>query len=141
MRAVNRRADEFDDCSIEALCFELVGQVESTRLAERSRPKWLDRAAEMLREAAAGGAVERAATEAGVHPIHLTRSFRRFYRCTPGEFLRAHRVSRAANQLLKRRSSIAEIAADCAFADQSHLVRSFRRHFGMTPQQFRASLG
>lgn len=35
-------------------------------------------------------------------------------------------------------ASIAELAIDCGFSDQSHMSREFRRWFAVTPTQFRA---
>ena len=137
MRAANAAGENCEDDSLEALCFELVGEVERPAKVDRNAPRWLSVAAEMLRDHRGGTGVEAVAEEVKVHPVHLTRTFRRHYRCTPGEYRRLHKVSEAAKLLLQPRLSIAHVAADCAFADQSHLVRSFKRHFGMTPQQFR----
>jgi AraC family transcriptional regulator len=74
----------------------------------------------------------------GVHPIHLTRSFQSFYRCTPGEFLRNLRLRRSAELLVSTKLSVAEIALESGFFDQSHLTRHFRRTFGIPPGEFRS---
>lgn len=140
MRAASSAADPADERDLESHCFELLGEAGGDQSVERGQPGWLKQAADFLRDGEESAGVEAVARSVGVHPVHLTRSFRRHFRCTPGEFARAHRVSRAADLLGKRRMSIAQIAAECSFADQSHLVRSFRRHFGMTPREFRLAL-
>nr|WP_247385558.1 MULTISPECIES: helix-turn-helix domain-containing protein [unclassified Bradyrhizobium] len=43
-----------------------------------------------------------------------------------------HRLN-DARELLRRGESIAGVAAETGFADQSHLGRFFRRAFGITP--------
>lgn len=139
MRSTPRGTDPCDDIALEAHCFELIGQIEADARVDRHPPKWLKTAAEFLRDGE-DARVESVARTIGVHPVHLTRSFRQHFRCTPGDFLRTHKVTKAANLLRGRGMTIAQVAAECAFYDQSHLVRSFRRHFGLTPQQFRAAI-
>jgi AraC family transcriptional regulator len=73
----------------------------------------------------------------GIHPVHLTRSFRRHLRCTPGEYLRSFRLDRAARLLTSGRKPIAEVAVHTGFADQSHLNRHFTRAYGVSPARYR----
>jgi len=135
MRASTRDADA------ESLCLELMDAAGDGPKPDRAAPRWLATACDLLRDAGAADArVGAVAAAVGVHPIHLARSFRRFLGCTPGEYLRAHRSHRAASALAKTRFSLAHIAADCGYADQSHLVRSFRDFYGVTPEQFRRAL-
>jgi AraC family transcriptional regulator len=141
MRAVHAGHAERDDLVVDALCYEMLGQLERGDARGHRFPKWLRAAADYLRDGGeACGGVEAAARAVGVHPVHLARGFRRHYRCTPGEFRRAHQVGKAASLLAGSRLPVARVAAECSFADQSHLVRSFRRHFGMSPRQFRGQL-
>lgn len=103
-------------------------------------PPWLGPAAEALADLASDGALQLRdlARAAGVHPVHLARAYRRHFGCGPAEALRRQRLARAAG-LLSRPLSLAQIAADSGFADQSHMTRAFRRHYGVTPGQFRAA--
>jgi AraC family transcriptional regulator len=80
------------------------------------------------------------AREAGVHPMHLTRAFRRERGESVGQALRRLRVERAARLIVDTPRSLAAIAAETGFADQAHLTRVFRRHTGMTPARYRAAL-
>jgi AraC family transcriptional regulator len=122
---------------VEALCFEMLGSL-ATLPIDRRAPGWLSRACDLLRDAYAEEiAITTLSRTVGVHPIHLTRTFRAFYGCTPGEFLRARRVQKAAEMLLSTRLSLVEVALKCGFADQSHLTRHFRRAFGVPPGQYR----
>ena len=140
MRATHSDSSDMANEAIEGFCFELFGHLEPGQRSDPHPPRWLRLAAEYLCDHERYDGIAAVAHCVGVHPVHLTRSFRRHYHCTPGEYRRSHKISMAANLLVGRRQSVAEIAAECRFADQSHLVRSFRRHFGMSPQQFRNAL-
>ena len=83
---------------------------------------------------------ESLARTAGVHRVHLSRSFHRYYGVTPGEFLRTTRLHYALGALAESNLSIAEIALESGFADQSHLTRVFGRRFGVSPARYRRQL-
>jgi AraC family transcriptional regulator len=74
---------------------------------------------------------------AGVHPVHLSREFRRHYHMTVGEYIRKRRIQHASQLLSHSGLSLSEIAATCGFSDQSHFCALFKRHAGMTPAKFR----
>ena len=80
------------------------------------------------------------ADDAGVHPVHLARVFRLHEGRTPGSYFQRVRVRAACHQLRMQDYSLAMIAAECGFADQSHFTRVFRKFTGKTPAQFRRML-
>ncbi|MCD0458018.1 AraC family transcriptional regulator [Roseiconus lacunae] len=74
---------------------------------------------------------------AGLSSTHFNRRFRQLLRVTPTDYLRSVRVQ-AAQQLLATTSrTLAEIAFEVGFTDQSHLTRRFREVTGMTPAAWR----
>ncbi len=77
------------------------------------------------------------ARQAGVHPVHLARTFRKRYVCSPAELVRRLRLEWAAQQLEAVHRSIGEIALEAGFHDQSHLTRAFREAQGMPPGAYR----
>ena len=77
------------------------------------------------------------AADAGVHPAHLARTFRRHFRASVGAYARRLRLDGAARRLAMSNDSMAAIAVEAGFADQSHLTREFRRWLGVTPGQYR----
>lgn len=77
------------------------------------------------------------AGEAGVHPDHLGRAFRREYGLTPGQWVRAVRADRAAEAVLTGDRPLAAIAYETGYADQSHFTREIKRHLGTTPGRLR----
>ena len=121
------------------LCLELLGATaKRTATDERKPPRWLQAAREMLRERCCETlSIAEVAKVAGVHPIHLTRTFRKFFGCTPGDYLRQCRIDQAVRLLRLGDKPIAEIALECGFGDQSQLTKAFRRRLGITPAQLR----
>ena len=103
-----------------------------------SAPRWFHRVKERLHEDFREPLRMRdLARDAGVHPVHLARVFRRLENRTPGEYQQRLQV-RAACELLRHPDwPLAVIAAECGFADQSHFTRVFRRMAGTTPARFR----
>jgi AraC-like DNA-binding protein len=90
-----------------------------------------DRIAENVR-------LDELARVAEISPFHLIRLFRRCYGVTPFAYQRNLRVERA-RAALRSGESLAQIAVDLGFADQSHLGRAFRKVMGATPGQYRQS--
>jgi AraC-like DNA-binding protein len=72
------------------------------------------------------------ATMAGLSRYQLLRRFQQAYGVPPHAWLLQQRAERARHLILRGRR-LAEVAADCGFADQSHMTRVFTRHFGFTP--------
>ena len=71
----------------------------------------------------------------GLNPFYLVRVFRKEVGMPPHEYLTQVRVERA-KKLLFDGFSIAEVALDTGFVDQSHFTKRFKRLVGFTPKQF-----
>jgi len=122
----------------EGLCWELLAAAQPHDRQRRVAPQWLWTARELLRDLATEALdLSTIAAAVRVHPIHLTRTFRRFFKCTPGEYLRRCRLERATGLLRGSPLSLTEIALASGFADQSHFTRTFRRAFGIAPGAYR----
>ena len=68
---------------------------------------------------------------------HLTKLFKQSRGMSLYQYVIRRRIERA-KQLLKREEiTIAEIATEVGFADQSHLTYHFKRHVGVTPKAFK----
>jgi AraC-like DNA-binding protein len=137
-----RRPDELTQLAVEGLALELLTRLARTP-TDGGTPSWLTAARDLLHERYAESLrMDDVASAVGVEPDRLARAFRRAYREPLASYVRRLRV-RAAAEMLTRDSdaTIAAIAAEVGFADQSHLTRSFVRVIGTTPARYRAVHG
>ena len=128
-----------DELSVESLLAELLGAVgRGSPENAKDAPSWLSRVKDKLEsEFCERLTLDELSQEAEVHPVHLSRVFRRFSREGIGEFVHRLRLRAACEQMLRPDASLTEIALEKGFADQSHFTRVFRRVTGMSPAQFR----
>lgn len=133
-----RSQDEVSPLVIEGLALELLALASrEARQAGESPQAWLAGAYEMIRDCFRSKlTVRKIAKTLGVDPLHLSRSFRRRFGCSPGDLLRQCRVRHAAELLQSRNARLAEVALDSGFADQAQLTRTFKRITGLTPGQY-----
>jgi AraC family transcriptional regulator len=132
--------DEAAPVAIEGLLLEILA--ETARLRGSSGPavpRWLRTAREFIEANLLRplGLVE-IANAAGVHRVHLAREFRRYFKCTVGEYIRRRRVEHACHLIAHTNMPLSEIASKCGFSDQSHFSATFRKQVGATPARFRA---
>ena len=138
-----RAMDTASPLAIEGLILEMLAEASrpGSRPARAGRPRWLIQAVELMREdfAREGLTLSRIAEEVGVHPSHLARTFRQFYRSTVGDYVRRLRVECAAREIACSERSLAEIATHSGFYDQSHMTTAFRLYMRTTPAAWRAA--
>jgi AraC family transcriptional regulator len=87
---------------------------------------------------AAGLTLEQLAAVARLSPYHFARQFKRATGLPPHQYVILRRVERA-KQLLQAGTdlSLADIAVNAGFWDQSQFTHHFKRLVGVTPGQFR----
>lgn len=68
---------------------------------------------------------------------HFNRRFQQLLRMTPTNYLRTVRVQAARRLLSATARTLADIAHETGFTDQSHFTRCFRESTGMTPRAYR----
>ena len=131
-----------DDLSVESLLAEILSLAARTpRPESRRTPPWLRRVLDKLKTAHSRRlTLSELAREAGVHPVHLSRVFRRCVGEGISKYVHRLRVHAACEQMLAPEASLAELSFSTGFADQSHFTRSFRKITGMTPAAFRSAL-
>jgi AraC family transcriptional regulator len=131
-RALSGDALPADDLGLELLSFFFSGTFDT------SPPVWFRQVLRMVADLGDRRlSLANAARQAGVHPVHLARSFRRFTGCTFGEYVAQRRLRTAFDLLVSADHTIADVAYACGFADQAHLCRCLRSATGLTPSQFR----
>ncbi len=136
--------DNATPLEVEGLLAELRGRVGRGVALERTlekrwatRPGWLRRVRERLDCPSDPPGVGELARDAAVHPRHLMRAFRQYHGCSVGEYLRRARIRRARRLLAETSLSLAAVASDAGFYDQSHFAKLFRRATGLTPSDYR----
>ena len=126
-----------DPVTLESLGLELASQAMAPIVDGDHPPPWLALAETFMADSFDQPiAVSDLARAAGVHPVHLARGYRRWLGAAPGERLRARRLERATDLLMRGRDPIGEIALAAGFCDQSHLNRQFLRAYSVTPGEF-----
>jgi AraC family transcriptional regulator len=81
--------------------------------------------------------IEVMADIAGLSPFHFSRTFARATGHPPHRYVMLARVERAAALLRGSSLSLAEIAFQTGFADQSHMARHVRQRHGISPKALR----
>ena len=139
-----RAGDESSGIALEGLTLAILAQLTNPSGA-RAVPRpasWAPRVREHLQERYQQPVrLAELAELAGVHPVHLSRGFRRHFGCTITEYVRQLRIDHASRALVGGGESLTTIALDTGFADQGHFSRWFKEATGMTPGAYRASAG
>jgi AraC family transcriptional regulator len=113
---------------------ELLGRPETVA----ARPRWLRRVEDRLHdEYRRAMSLDALAGQAGVHPVHLSRVFRRHHGGTIRAYVHRLRVLHACRLITRDEHSLADAAIDSGFCDQSHMNRVFTAVTGMTPAAYR----
>ncbi|MFC5743118.1 helix-turn-helix transcriptional regulator [Dyella tabacisoli] len=135
--------DIFAPLAAEGLALELLaalGRGEERTLAAQP-PPWLRRLRECIDEGpAVAWSLDDLARQAGRHPVHVARSFRTWYGCTMGEYVRRMRAEKAALLLRFTRRPLLDIAFECGFAGAAQFSRSFKAALDMTPSAYRQAM-
>lgn len=134
------RRDSWTPLAIEGLALEVLAVTARSGLRSTTPgpPPWLARVRDRLHdEDGSRLRVTDLAVDAGVHPVHLARVFRRHYGSSIGAYARHTRLECARAELLQTDRPLATIAADAGFTDQSHFTRLFRRAYGIAPASYR----
>jgi len=69
---------------------------------------------------------------------HLSRSFKKFFKETPTDFINRLRLNFAANLLANSDETIVEISLIAGFENLSHFYHLFKKHFDASPKEFRS---
>lgn len=76
----------------------------------------------------------------GIGVRQLERRFVRYFGLSPKEWLRVKRFESSLVKLADDKESLANVAVDAGYADQSHMTRDYQRTVGFTPNQTREGI-
>ncbi len=99
-------------------------------------PAWLAQVRDALREGGPDLDLADLAQRAGVHRVHLSRSFSRYFGTSPSVYRSRSALSRALTALAQGHS-LSAAASEAGFADQAHFHRIARKQTGLTPGTLR----
>jgi AraC family transcriptional regulator len=137
-----RSGDSAAPLAIEGLLLEILAGAARARdlRLHGAVPRWVAEAREYLHDPGQVGSLGELAAVVGVHPVTLARGFRKAFGCSVGAYLRWLRIAQAARRLAETEGTLAEIALEAGFADQSHFSNVFRRETGVSPSAFRRAV-
>lgn len=127
---------------LEGIGLDLAGRIAQWReLQDAAPPRWLRAVRDSIHDRCTSKVTMRQlADEARVHPIHLARAFKRYFGCSPGEYLRRCRMDVVRRLLATTETPLADLALDVGFNDQSQLTNAFRQATGVTPGEYRRAV-
>lgn len=101
-------------------------------------PLQLRRAQEMMMaDLSAETSLNDLAASCSLSVPHFARAFRRSTGSAPHQWLLERRIEAAKALLSRGHASLAQVALDCGFADQSHFSRAFSSRTGVSPGRWR----
>ena len=144
LRTVKSLREKSNHAEVEECLYDsIAAMLTKTDDAKPSdAPSWLREAREHLEASYASGVrLRHLANQAKVHPVYFARMFRRFFGSSVGQHVRNLHLRAAAALLADPRRSLAEIACQAEFSDQSHMTRAFAKEYEITPGEFRRLIG
>ena len=135
-----QNADSQSRLVIESLLLDLVSrELGITTERSRSRPPWLCVLLEYLDETSdQSWSLTNITNEMNVHPVYLCRAFSEHFGMTLGQYVRGLRILRGWQLLsLGHGGTIAEVANETGFSDESHFSRAFTRVYRTSPGRYR----
>jgi len=131
------RAGEAFTPASEGLVLEMLAGL-LPRGTARTRPSWIAAVLDWMQsEYPQRLSLTELARQMGLHPVYLSRAFRDHVGRTVSQCLTEARIRYAARRLSDPGASLADIALEAGFADQSHFTKVFKRETGMTPGAYR----
>lgn len=139
--ALELAASSREELVMASLAAEIMGDLRPEGRADRDAGKWIVTVVEAISdEPTRRWSLRELAAIAGRHPVHVAQSFRANTGISLGAFQRLRRLTRLALALRHGNASLAALAADFGYCDQSHMTTEFRSAFGVSPGRFRSAL-
>ena len=131
-------ASSREELAMASLAAEIMGQLGPDTSQAADRGRWIDRVVEAISdEPDRRWSLRDLAEIAERHPVHMAQAFRSKAGLSLGAFQRLRRLTNLSLALRHGNSSLAELAAEFGYCDQSHMTTEFRSAFGVTPGRYR----
>jgi AraC family transcriptional regulator len=134
-------SDALADLTVETLVLDLIGSFDRLEPTESGRRAvWLEELRAYLDiHFAEPLQIADLAHRFDVHPVHLSRAFRRTFKANVGDYVHRRRIQSACRTLRSSSESLASIALGLGYCDQSHFNKVFVSFAGTTPGRYRRS--
>lgn len=132
-------ADDISGMSVEVCLLQILSEMlRSGEISVRSKPLWVNKAKEILHDQfAEKQSLIELSHSLGIHPVHLSRDFPKYFRCSLGDYLRKLRIEKSLSLLTDKKYSLTQVSFECGFSDQSHFTRCFKEIIGINPLAYR----
>jgi AraC family transcriptional regulator len=121
--------------STQTLLSEILGKLDKvTGILNYKNPKWVNSIKEILHDTVGNLlTLHDLSNMGGIHPVHLSRDFSKYFGCSLSEYVRKLKVEKALSLIALQQKTLTEISYECGFSDQSHFIRCFKEVNGLTP--------
>lgn len=125
--------DQYSNLGIESLMIELFDTIKENKKISPKKPDWVTKLQELFWEEQMDYSLNNISSIIGIHPIHLSREFNRYFGTSLGNYIRLLKINKAFCLIASNKFSMTEICYQCGFYDQSHFISSFKRIYNTTP--------
>ena len=134
-----KAGDDVTNLSVQSLLLQVLSLLfRNYEIKNDKYPLWTGKVREILHdEFCKSHTLDDLVKSLGIHPVHLSRYFPKYFHCTLGEYVRKLRVERSLALLSNKHLPLTEIAFECGFADQRHFNRCFKKTMGVTPLTYK----
>jgi len=128
--------DECSDLTVRSLLLDLVNH--KNIYPDKTPPPWISRLKDLLHARWNEPlSLSDLSQIIGVHPVTISKNFKKYFGCTLGAYRRALRIEHGVALIRQGELSLTKIAFVCGFSDQSHFIRNFKRNTGFLPLAFK----
>ncbi|RQO80214.1 AraC family transcriptional regulator [Pedobacter sp. KBW01] len=138
-----KNCDNTSMLTLHSLVLNAADQLSNRSNIKRYKnpPKWVAKLIQLLHDSPQlSHSLESLSTAIGIHPVHLSRYFPKYFGCNLGAYIKRMRLCLAAAELNAEKKSVTQIAYECGFYDQTHLIRCFKEEFQFTPRRYQRYL-
>lgn len=128
--------DQYSNLSIESNLIEIFNTIKESKETRLTKPDWANHLKELLIEEQIDYSLKSLSSKLGIHPVHLSREFNRYFGTSLGNYIRLIKLNKAFHLLASNKFSMTEICYQCGFYDQSHFITNFKRVYKTTPSKF-----
>ncbi|HEX3108574.1 MAG TPA: AraC family transcriptional regulator [Thermoanaerobaculia bacterium] len=123
---------------VEARALDFSHRLLAKGAAAERPPRWFEDLRSILdRTFADPIRFDRLARAFGMHPVYVSRAFRRYAGISMRDYVHRLRMREARHRLASTSHSATAIALDTGYVDGSHFARAFNRSHGVSPAAFR----